>query len=386
MIANKLNMFVVSKAVQASETAAPIDIGQRRRTMSKTCSIAISAAVVCAATHACLRPVRSNEINKQQPAPVFHIRNRSVEPLLRADKPWEEYCVAGGTVIREGNRWRMWYGAYDRNYRRDDDACLCYAESPDGLHWTKPDLGLVDYQGTKHTNILISGRQVGGFAFSYAFLDEGKDAREKYKMIWQRFKPQDAWWVYGGTSSDGIRWTLLPKPLSPRNSDTTTPCIPDGGKYRLYTRVWQGGDFRGARAVGYTESDHFGDFPDPVEIFSHDDHDPEGMQFYSNAATKLADRLYVMFPAAFYTKNQTVRSHLAWSRDGVHFSRYGREPVVDLGTKFDAKGVYVGPGAVPGDAPNTWWFYYLGTNVEHDSKPALTNSDNGIGRFLLVVE
>ncbi|MBU4399656.1 MAG: hypothetical protein KKE86_10020, partial [Planctomycetes bacterium] len=266
--------------------------------------------------------------------------------------------------------------------------------SPDGIHWTKPDLGLVEYQGTKNNNILISGPQVGGFTFSYVFIDEGaKNAGEKYKMIWQRPSPNEkepAWWVYGATSADGLRWSLLPKPLSPKNSDTQATCIHDGNKYRLYTRMWRGGGKRwwtGVRTVGYTESDHFGDFPDPVEIFSHDGQDPEGMQFYSNAATKLTDRLYVMFPAAFYTKNQTVRSHLAWSRDGVHFTRYGRRPVVDLGAKsrFDGMGVYVGSGAVPGDAPNTWWFYYFGTKLEHDINPADVKSEGGIGRFLLRV-
>lgn len=323
---------------------------------------------------------------KSERTPVFHIRNRTVEPLLQAEKPWESYCMAVGTVLREGSRWRMWYSAYDRNYKRDDDAYLCYAESPDGSHWTRPDLGIVEYQGNKHNNILISGTQAGGFSFSCVFPDEGKDPAGKYKMIWHRFKPQNAWWVYGGTSPDGLHWSLLPAPLMRKNSDTTTPCIPDGGKYRLYTRVWQGGDFRGARAVGYTESDHFGDFPEPVEILSHDAKDPEGMQFYSNAATKLRDGLYIMFPAAFYTKSQRVRGHLAWSRDAVHFTRYGREPVVDLGTKFGTKGVYVAPRATPGDEPNTWWFYYSGTNVEHDSNPKDINFDGGVGRFLLVLE
>ncbi|MFH1008344.1 MAG: hypothetical protein V1800_12725 [Candidatus Latescibacterota bacterium] len=319
--------------------------------------------------------------------PVFHIRCRTVEPLLWADNPWESNCICGATVTRQRKRWRMWYNALDGNYRMDDDACLCYAESPDGVHWTKPDLGLVEYQGNRHNNILISGPQVGGFTLSYVFLDRGKGSREKYKMIWQRFdKQKSAWWVYGALSADGIHWSLLPEPLSRRNSDTTTPCIPDGGKYRLYTRLWDGGDFSGARVVGYAESDHFGDFPEPVQIFSHDAQDPEGMEFYTSAATKLGDHLYVMLPAAFYTKNQTVRSHLAWSRDGVHFSRYGRQPVVDLGTKFDTKGVYVLPGATPGDAPNTWWFYYSGTKMEHDSNPADVKSDGGIGRFLLMVE
>ena len=332
-------------------------------------------------------PARAADADKPDRAPVFHIQERSEQALLRADKPWESHCVSTATVIRQGDRWRMWYAAYDDDYKRDDDSSLCYAESADAIHWTKPELALVEYKGNKNNNILIHGPQIGGFAFSSVFLDEAKDAGHKYKMIWQRFNAQkSAWWVYGGVSSDGMQWSLLSEPISPKNSDTTTACIPDGGKYRLYTRVWQGGDFQGARAVGYTESDHFGGFPDPVEIFSHDNQDPEGMQFYSNAATKLAEHLYVMLPAAFYTKEQTVRSHLAWSRDGVHFTRYGREPVVDIGATFDSMGVYVMPGATPGDAPNSWWMYYTGTSMEHDANPDDVKFDGGIGRFLLVME
>ncbi|MFA6244146.1 MAG: hypothetical protein WC655_24605 [Candidatus Hydrogenedentales bacterium] len=319
--------------------------------------------------------------------PEFRIQDRSEQAVLSADKPWESHCVNGATVIREGNRWRMWYGAYDDAYKRDDDSSLCYAESPDGVHWTKPELGLVEYKGDKNNNMLLYGPQMGGFAFSSVFLDEGKDPQEKYKMIWQRFNAEkQAWWVYGAVSADGLHWSLLPEPISPKNSDTTTACIPDDGKYRLYTRVWQGGDFKGARAVGYTESVNFGGFPDPVEIFSHDDKDPEEMQFYSNAATKLADHLYVLLPAAFYTKQQTVQSHLAWSRDGVHFMRQGRDPLLPPGATFDSKGVYVMPGATPGDAPNTWWMYYTGTRMEHDVNPDDVKFDGGIGRFLLVVD
>jgi hypothetical protein len=110
------------------------------------------------------------------------------------------------------------------------------------------------------------------------------------------------------------------------------------------------------------------------------------MQFYSNAATKLADNLYIMLPAAFYTKEQTVRSHLAWSRDGLHFTRFGRKPVVDIGAGFDSMGLYVMPGAIPGERKNTWWMYYVGTRKEHDSKPEDVKYDGGIGRFLLVLE
>ncbi len=349
--------------------------------------LALILMVVNVAKEGSVEPAGSTLSDAPENAPVFHIQNRSDEPLLQPEKPWEGHCINGCTVIRVGERWRMWYAAYDLDHKRDDDGYLCYAESADGNHWTRPDLGIVEYKGSKSNNIIISGPQMGGYAFSAVFLDEGKDVNEEYKMVWHRFISQEpAWWVYGGISSDGIHWSLLPEPIFRMNSDTTTPCIVDGGKYRLYVRVWSGGTFSGARTVGYTESDHFGNFPEPVEILHHDEQDPEGMQFYTSAATKLRDDLYVMFPAAFYTKEQTVRSHLAWSRDGVHFTRYGREPVVDLGTAFGTMGIYVMPGAIPGELPNTWWFYYSATDIEHDADPVGVKAGGGIGRFLLVME
>ena len=40
-------------------------------------------------------------------------------------------------VVREGDRWRMWYSAPDGAGTR-----VAYAESDDGLTWRKPELGL----------------------------------------------------------------------------------------------------------------------------------------------------------------------------------------------------------------------------------------------------
>ena len=33
----------------------------------------------------------------------------------------------------------------------------CYAESKDGIHWTKPDLGLFEFDGSKKNNIVWDG-------------------------------------------------------------------------------------------------------------------------------------------------------------------------------------------------------------------------------------
>ena len=136
--------------------------------------------------------------------------------------------------------------------------------------------------------------------------------------------------------------------------------------------------------VGYTESATFGAFPDPVAILKPDKEDAADFHLYNSAATKLRDDLYLMLPSGFFTKNGTVLVYAALSRDGKHFCRVGRTPILGLGKGFDKTGIYVAPGAIPGEKPDTYWFYYEGTAVPHDeNKPTKVHSDGGIGRFLL---
>jgi hypothetical protein len=269
----------------------------------------------------------------------------------------------------------MWYNSFDHTCKSDADAFLCYAVSKDGLHWTKPDLGLVDYAGSKKNNVLARGICSPG-----VFLDESAPPEERFKIVYIRHT-QD-WQTFGGTSPDGIhwKWTGL---IQADNSDTNSVCIPDGKVYRLYLRMWSDGVFKGKRQVGYTESSTFSNFPSPKVILSPDADDPPDMDYYNAATTKLMPGLYVMFPAAFYRNTQFIIPHAALSRDGVSFERVGRTPVLELGKAFDDHCIYVAPG-IPADKPGEYWFYYLGTSVGHDSAyPDKVHFGNGIGRFKL---
>jgi hypothetical protein len=68
-----------------------------------------------------------------------------------------------GSVIRDGGKFRMWYlGMHERQIKRGNAPGwwrpMCYAESADGIHWTKPPLGLVEFNGNTANNIcLIEG-------------------------------------------------------------------------------------------------------------------------------------------------------------------------------------------------------------------------------------
>src|SRR6478609_4950431 len=67
-------------------------------------------------------------------------------------------CSFYGSVIRVGDKYRMWYSAKSDRANSvgnlTPSARIAYAESDDGLHWTKPDLGLTDFNGNKHNNLV----------------------------------------------------------------------------------------------------------------------------------------------------------------------------------------------------------------------------------------
>jgi len=146
--------------------------------------------------------------------PVRHARN----PVIAETKPWE-LAIAYCSVYRHPNsgKHQLWYQAYAGG-RADDSTrrvVVCYAESDDGIEWTKPDLGLFDFNGATETNIVLIGN--GGRSVNYGaavLVDPNDgDAARRYKMAYWDFVKQDDGDVPGlcvAFSPDGIHWTKHP--------------------------------------------------------------------------------------------------------------------------------------------------------------------------------
>ncbi len=148
------------------------------------------------------------------------------KPIVVADKPWENADVFRlGSVFRDGDRFRMWH--------QMNDDFTGYAESQDGLHWTKPNVGQNEFQGSKENNI-VDGKGLT------CFLDPHEtDPLHKYKSAYCPTKPP-----YGAClahSPDGIHWTPYNdgKPVTGRAADTINQLLWDeeARVYRLYTRT-----------------------------------------------------------------------------------------------------------------------------------------------------
>src|SRR5437773_2034966 len=74
----------------------------------------------------------------------------SREVALVTDKPWEGNAVNYVTAFQDGETDRLYYRGADVLYtmsgsRETHREVTCYAESTDGIHWTKPNLGLFEF-------------------------------------------------------------------------------------------------------------------------------------------------------------------------------------------------------------------------------------------------
>ena len=89
------------------------------------------------------------------------------------DKPWEGNTTGYATVIQDGDLYRMFYRGWQYRiepgvFNQKHSATLCYAESRDGIHWTRPELGLFGYPGptgSKQNNIVLLGGKLGDLRF-----------------------------------------------------------------------------------------------------------------------------------------------------------------------------------------------------------------------------
>ena len=79
------------------------------------------------------------------------------EVVMVFDRPWEGNATDFFTILEGGGLYRMYYETwsfFDPTYTEGIN--VCYAESRDGIHWEKPDLGLCDFRGSRHNNIIMS--------------------------------------------------------------------------------------------------------------------------------------------------------------------------------------------------------------------------------------
>jgi len=338
-----------------------------------------------------------NVVRKIHPA-TKHPAN----PVIRPTEPWETNYVLIGSVIRDGEKFKMWYLA--RGGR-------AYAESRDGLNWVKPVFDFVKIDGRK-TNVLIKKRYnaemdeqalaeykagvPNAIPFFRGMFNIFKDPYEsdpsrRYKMLYTcvdyRIKPK-----YRGmgvaVSADGFAWKFVKNWVSESVDDVSHFMFDERlKKWVLYGRTmyhspevlkaWGDNEYfktsNWGRAITRLESSDLinWDYTEwkksPIALAA-DTNDPMGSEIYSMKVFKY-ESVYIGLPQMFYNRegNQLLDIQLAVSRDGVKFERVGdRTPFIgcsDVGgwDRFNNTEA----GTAPLEVGDELWFYYSGRLYRH---------------------
>ena len=115
------------------------------------------------------------------------------------------------SVVRVGDSWRMWYVACPQVHGYHA-IHIGYAESDDGLTWHKPELGLVEVNGSRANNLVAAAP---GLTTCSVLLDEDAPPERRYVMIGEDMTEFERWGhdVPATTridvSADGLHWRKL---------------------------------------------------------------------------------------------------------------------------------------------------------------------------------
>ena len=139
------------------------------------------------------------------------------EPIRRevsivSDSPWEGNLSACHVVFQDGDLYRMYYRGWnlDGKSRQFSREYTCYAESKDGIHWTKPELGIYEFRGSKRNNIVWKGP--GGTHAFAPFKDTNPACKpeQQYKAVGPiTGNPKKQGGLMAFQSPDGIHWSPL---------------------------------------------------------------------------------------------------------------------------------------------------------------------------------
>jgi len=308
-------------------------------------------------------------------------------PVLEPAHPWEGAgtCIFG-SVHRdpETGRFRMWYLGYSMGTRYgkrqfawsnqsaeglDRVMNLCYAESDNGVHWEKPELGLVEWRGSTANNVVAT--EVSNPTVIEDPLDP--DPNRRYKIFRHGSDPtipgerEEQQGHYVAFSPDGLHLSEWQR-IIPRHGDRHC-FMYDPSLERpwvCYTRppgYWPRYE---RRMVARLDSADLVEWSDAEVVLVPGLDDPEDTQFYSLVPFPYQG-MYLGFLQRMYANEDRLNIELVSSRDSRTWQRAGNHA-----TWFD-----VGPGGSwksawvqfahnpPVDVYGDLYLYYEGRSGAH---------------------
>ena len=283
---------------------------------------------------------------------VLHSPTRQ-DIALEPEHPWEVGGLSYLIAFPDQGKFRGWYRADPQLQDTDYNSITCYAESEDGINWTKPNVGLIEFNGSKDNNIVWMEPGINLAPFK----DGNPDAKpeERYKAFIRVRRVMHAL-----SSPDGLRWKMMREEPIHTDYPFDTLNIPFWDMWRKeYV-----GYFRGVAGQG--TSDFFTgvrwirrgtskDFLDWGPLENIDCGNTPWEHFYTNSCIQYhrAPGTYLMFPSRFVHERtpdpdwtyDTGVSDIVFmsSRDGFSFDRSFMEAFIRPGTDFNNwhdRGIY----------------------------------------------
>lgn len=280
---------------------------------------------------------------------------------------------------KQSKKFRMWYAGRVQ-YALPDGTSVrfpaLYAESEDGIKWTKPELGFHEFNGSKANNIVIPAGNLWGL-----HVDQNEpNPKRRYKaVVWHepKYVPREGYFLY--TSPDGIRWTRETKqPIALSLGGYTMPQsgIGDTSIFRWdrHLRKYVG-DVKFVlpgkmRVRGLMESKDLIHWSRPRMTVYPDSLDDADTQIYAQNSF-CYESMWLGFLRVMHTertegyKQTTVE--LTASRDGRHWYRVGkREEIIPLGSESAWDTDYHDPLWEPVAVGDDLWIYYRSGKLRRD--------------------
>jgi len=279
-----------------------------------------------------------------------------------------------GTVLLDEGLFRMWYSAGRfRGPRQLRAMGIAYACSDDGVTWSRPELGLCEYAGSRRNNLLMAA-ELPGAVYGPSVMLAGPilTVGSHYAMVYYQTRlPNASRGVAVAFSDDGIRWDPhvsspvwqtpadhVAEDLGMGTGDDVVTCVfdPSKGRYVAHRRIMSDefAVYRPGLDDAYRpDLDDFlrvqarAESEDLLAWLGHqvtlaptlqDACDTE----YYGFTPFLYESLYLGFLTAYHTDDLTLDVYLRQSRDGIDWQRAGVLPFIPRGKEgaFDHQMVW----------------------------------------------
>ena len=335
-------------------------------------------------------------------------------PLLAPKYPWDAGALGMHSAVRKDpidGRYKAWYISMPKH---SYDRQLTYAESQDGVLWTRPELDIYPCDGYDKTNIILGSKMGGWVSQPSVFIHPDVEPDRRYEMFCLRDPLYYRWQtpgygcsdhrieglplpsghghhyygLYRHFSGDGIHWRVEGEPLAGNartkevyggrpfiTSDGITVFRLRDGRYVMHNKVElpavPGGFVRYdvgrglCRMIARRESPDGRQWADAYEnIITPDWRDPADTQFMELMMNEY-NRGFIGVATVFHCAEQTIDLQFAASADGRKWMRPVRRPCVSLTPLGEIGGGMIWPAhqlVIDGDDVH---MYYAGLTGLH---------------------